>query len=338
MKVSVVLPVFNKAPWLREALDSIRAQALREFEIIAVDDASTDGSRAILEACDDPRLRIIALDRNLGPAGAAQRGHDAATGEYIARADADDVLHPDRLKEQVRFMELNPKVGASGTWMELLHEPGVLRRSPQHDQQCRAESLFRIPIFQPTAIYRRSTLLEKGIRYRDDWPRYGEDWLFQLRLLQSTEVGNLPVPLVRYRLGAQNASAAQDPFVGLRSVFSAVLEFHGLPHGDEELRWHLPAAGAFPEPLRARDIGHLKRYLIGLRRRAREQRISTEDAIGLAFHRAWDDLGFQAPRFGAAAVMAYLLRDHQPSLAKWRYLFSSLITGKRYEPPTERIR
>jgi len=338
MKVSVVLPVFNKAPWLRACIDSVLRQSFLDFELIAVDDASTDDSLAILRSYSDPRIRIIALDRNLGPAGAAQRGHDAATGEYIARADADDVLHPDRLQQQVRFMDMMPAVGASGTWMELLHEPGVLRRSARLDQHCRAQSLFRIPIFQPTAIYRRSALLENNIRYDDDWPRYGEDWLFQLRLLAATHVDNLPVPLVRYRLGAQNASAAHDPFVGLRRVFRAVLKFHGLPHGDEELRWHLPVAGAFPEPLRAGDIGSLKRYLRDLELRAQEQRISTSDAIELAFQHAWNDLGYQMPRFGSAAVMAYLLRDHQPSMAKWRYLFSSMLKGKRYEPTTERIR
>ncbi|MBK8226903.1 MAG: glycosyltransferase family 2 protein [Flavobacteriales bacterium] len=338
MKLSVVIPVFNKAPWLRECVDSVLGQSFPDFELIAVDDRSADDSLAILRSYSDPRMRIIALDRNLGPAGAAQRGHDAATGEYIVRADADDVLHRDRLQQQVRFMDTNQRVGASGTWMELLHEPGVLRRSPLHDHQCRAESLFRIPIFQPTAIYRRSTLLENSIRYEDDWPRYGEDWLFQLRLLTATRLENLPVPLVRYRLGEQNASAAHDPFSGLRRVFRAVLGFHGLPYGEEELRWHLPSAGAFPEPLRAGDIGALRRYLRTLELQAKEQRISTSEAIDLAFRKAWDDLGYQMPRFGTAAVMAYLLRDHQPSSAKWRYLFSSVLKGKRYEPPTERIR
>ena len=338
MRLSVVIPVFNKAPWLRECIDSVLAQSFQDFELIAVDDRSTDDSLAILRSYSDPRIRIIALDRNLGPACAAQRGHDAAVGEYIARADADDVLHPERLQQQVRFMDMNAEVGASGTWMELLHEPGVLRRSPQHDQQCRAESLFRIPIFQPTAIYRRSTLLENGIRYDDEWPRYGEDWLFQLRLLAVTHVENLTEPLVRYRLGAQNVSAARDPLPGLRRVFRAVLKYHGLPHGDEELRWHLPVAGAFPEPLRAGDIGTLKHYLRALEVQAKEQRISTSESIESAVQRAWNDLGYQMPRFGTAAVMAYLLRDHQPTWAKWRYLFSSVLKGKRYEPRTERIR
>ncbi|HRD51420.1 MAG TPA: glycosyltransferase family 2 protein [Flavobacteriales bacterium] len=338
MKVSVVIPVYNKAPWLRECIDSVLVQSCCDFELIAVDDRSTDESLTILRSYSDPRLRIIALDRNHGPAGAAQRGHDAATGEYIARADADDVMHPDRLKEQVRFMDSRPELGASGSWMELVHSSGEIRRSAEEDDDCRARSLFRIPIFQPTAIYRRGVLMDHRIRYEDAWPRYGEDWLFQLELLRATQVGNLPVPLVRYRLGAQNTSAAIDPFEGLRTVYRAVLANHGLLHGEDALVLHLPAAGAFPQALRSADIVAIKRYLQALKRKAKEAGLASEMALDRAFRRAWDDLGFQMPRFGISAVLAYALRDDQPTWAKWRYLISSVVKGKRYAPPTERIR
>ena len=73
MKASVVLPVYNKAPWLQECLDSVFTQTFTDFEVIAVDDASTDGSLGILEHVNDPRLRIIRLEKNIGPGGAAQR-------------------------------------------------------------------------------------------------------------------------------------------------------------------------------------------------------------------------------------------------------------------------
>lgn len=338
MKVSVVLPVFNKAPWLRASIDSVLAQTFTDFELIAVDDQSSDESLSILRSCTDPRIRIIALEQNLGPAGAAQRGHDAAVGEYIVRADADDLLLPERVQEQVRFMDARPEIGASGSWMELIHEPGVIRRGALHDDDCRARSLFHIPIFQPTAIYRRSMLLEQGVRYDDAWPRYGEDWLFQLRLLRATRIANLPLPLVRYRLGEQNTSARIDPFLGLRHVYAAVLEHHGLPHGENELQLHLPAAGAFPRPLRASDVIELKRYLFALERQAMQYELASDGAIENAFRDTWNNLGFQMPRFGLGAVLAYVLHDGRPSWSKWRYLASSVLKGKRFSPRTERIR
>jgi len=338
MKVSVVIPVHNKGPWLCACIESVLAQSFAGFELIAVDDRSTDECLSILRSFTDPRIRIIALDRNLGPAGAAQRGHDAATGEYIVRMDADDVMLPDRIARQVSFMDMQPGLGASGGWMELLDQPGVLRKSALTDRECRARSLFRIPIFQPTAIYRRTVLLDHAIQYDDDWPRYGEDWLFQLRLLRATQVANQPLPLVRYRLGAQNASSTVDSFEGMRRVFRDVLAAHGLPHGPAEMRAHLHAAGAFPDQLKAADVAAAKHYLLRLREQAAEAGLADEEALRIAFKQAWDDLGYQMPRFGARAIIAYMLRDGRPSMAKWRYLLSSLVKGARYEPMTERIR
>ena len=149
---------------------------------------------------------------------------------------------------------------------------------------------------------------------------------------------NQPEPLVRYRLGAQNASAAMDPFEGMRRVFRDVLAWHGMPHGPEELRAHLHVAGAFPEPMTPADVMAARRYLRDLCMRAMGTGLASNEALASAFRQTWNDLGFQMPRFGARAMISYLLRDGSPSLAKWRYLFSSLIKGARYEPRTERIR
>ncbi|MBK6540817.1 MAG: glycosyltransferase family 2 protein [Flavobacteriales bacterium] len=107
--VSVLIPVYNKAPFLRDCLDSVYGQTFQDFEIVAVDDASTDNSLALLKAEHDPRLRIIALPRNLGPAGAANAGIEACRGEYIVRLDADDLAVPERLAQQVAYMDAHPK-------------------------------------------------------------------------------------------------------------------------------------------------------------------------------------------------------------------------------------
>jgi glycosyltransferase involved in cell wall biosynthesis len=114
MKVSVVVPVYNKAPYLREAFDTIFGQTFHDMEVISVDDRSTDDSLSILRSFTDPRLRIIALEHNLGPSGAVQRGMDAALGEYIVRMDADDLMDPRRVERQVAYMDSEPLVGASG--------------------------------------------------------------------------------------------------------------------------------------------------------------------------------------------------------------------------------
>ena len=90
MKVSVALTVYNKAPFLNEVLESIFAQSLGDYEIVAVDDKSTDESLQVLRSIRDPRLRIIALPENLGHPGATQTAFEQSRGEYIIRCDADD--------------------------------------------------------------------------------------------------------------------------------------------------------------------------------------------------------------------------------------------------------
>ena len=99
-EVSVVVPVYNKAPYLAACLESVLAQTLPSLELICVDDGSTDGSREILDrfAERDPRVKVICHDRNRGAAAARNLGLDAANGEFVQFTDADDLLDPDALR------------------------------------------------------------------------------------------------------------------------------------------------------------------------------------------------------------------------------------------------
>jgi glycosyltransferase involved in cell wall biosynthesis len=332
MKASVVIPVYNKAPWLQECLASVLAQMRDGMEVICVDDRSTDESLQVLRGTNDPRLRIIALETNIGPAGCAQRGFDAAQGEYIVRMDADDVMHPDRIERQVAFMDAHPEIGASGSHMELLHEPGTVRRASLTDAECRAAAIFRIPLFQPSTIYRRNVLVEHGIRFQDDWPRYGEDWLFQLRLMRATRLANMDAALVRYRVTERSLASRRDDIGQQRVLFTEILRWFGLPHGDHDLRMHLNAVKCYPHPLAATDIGEMKAYLDSLRTRVRGSGLFPAELFGLELDRVWDDLAYQLPRFDRAVTFAYLRHDHRRSWTKLRYLLSSVLRARVYLP------
>ncbi|MBL7983253.1 MAG: glycosyltransferase family 2 protein [Flavobacteriales bacterium] len=331
MRVSVVLPVFNKAPFLQECLDSIFAQTHTEFELIAVDDRSTDESLAMLRAITDPRMKVIALDRNLGPAGCAQRGFDAASGEYIVRMDADDVMMPQRIARQVAFMDTHPDIGASGSHMHVLGAPYDLRKASLTDAECRAGVLFQIPVYQPASIYRTSVLREHVLRFKDDWPRYGEDWLFQLRLLQVTRVANVDAVLMQYRVGPQNSTQGRDRRADLAALFAQVLAWYQLPADDRHVAPHLHAVKVYEGGFGAKEVGELRAYLDELVRRVNEQGTFDMKVFGSRVQRVWDDLAYQLPRFDKAAWWAYLRSDRSLSVAKLRYLLSSLLTGTRYE-------
>ena len=103
--ISVVLPTYNTSvSFLREAVDSILAQTFQDFELIVIDDGSTNEAPAYLDSLTDPRIRLIRNERNLGITKSLNRGFRASRGKYIARMDGDDVSVPDRLEKQFLFI------------------------------------------------------------------------------------------------------------------------------------------------------------------------------------------------------------------------------------------
>ncbi|MDK2891503.1 MAG: hypothetical protein PWR21_2135 [Methanoculleus sp.] len=126
--VSVVIPLYNKGPYIARALDSVFAQTVRDFEVIVVDDGSTDGGAEMAGAFDDPRIRLIRQE-NRGVSAARNRGIEAARAELVAFLDADDEWMPRHLEALLRLREKYPQAGAYGT-AYLLQENGSTARVP----------------------------------------------------------------------------------------------------------------------------------------------------------------------------------------------------------------
>ncbi len=121
--VSVVLPVYNAGPTLPQALASIQLQTFHDWELIVIDDGSTNDCMAGFSASDD-RIRVVQDGRNLGLAGRLNQGIDLARGQYLARMDQDDVAYPSRLERQVEFLERNPNVDLAGTKAIVFRDEG----------------------------------------------------------------------------------------------------------------------------------------------------------------------------------------------------------------------
>lgn len=185
---------------------------MADFEILVADDASEDGTLAMLmdSARLDPRIKVIkrasawGLTRNLN----ALIG--AARGEFIARLDHDDVCEPTRLEQQVAFLRAHPDHDAVGTWARCLDESGnagELLRMPVSDSDIRRGLEISNCVIHPSVMIRRSALERLG--GYDESITYAQDYDLWLRLVESGKIANLPEPLLRYRIHSGQISAAK---------------------------------------------------------------------------------------------------------------------------------
>ena len=129
-KISVVMPAYNAAEYLDEAIRSILNQTFRDFEFIIINDGSTDDSISILDKQQklDSRIRVYHQE-NQGMIAALNRGCRLARGKYIARMDADDISLPGRLEKQLKYMERHPQIGILGTWIYSIDKNGFEKSS-----------------------------------------------------------------------------------------------------------------------------------------------------------------------------------------------------------------
>lgn len=220
-QVSVVMPVRNGARWLGEALDSVIAQTLRDWELIAVDDGSSDETPRILDefARRDERIRPIRQDA-LGLVTALNRGLAEIRSPLLARLDADDRARPERLERQVRHLAAHPEIGLLGSWAEKIDDDGSrcgrLQPATQHDELVR--TMARTNPFVHSSVTFRAELARCVGGYRPAF-QAAEDYELWLRLAEIAEVANLPEALVEYRWHSGNVTNRN----AIRQAFSVRL-------------------------------------------------------------------------------------------------------------------
>lgn len=205
--VSVVTPTYNRAASLREAIESVQAQTYPHWELIIVDDGSTDGTRQLVEQCQarDPRIRYV-HQANDGSAPARKHGIGLAQGEFIAFIDDDDLWLPDKLRRQVAFLQEHPAVAFLYTRCEVWKHGIKFEEWPGGAARPNTlYELFRsnfIPIL--TVMVRTSCL--NAIGDLDGESRFSQDYDFWLKLAQRFPFDGLQEPLAIYRIHDTNLS------------------------------------------------------------------------------------------------------------------------------------
>jgi glycosyltransferase involved in cell wall biosynthesis len=208
-QISVIMTVFNAEPHLQDAVRSVQQQTITDWELIAIDDASTDKSLTILKelADKDKRIRILQLDENRGAGAARDAAIQEARAPFIAIADADDICAPDRFVKQLAFLSSRPDVVAAGSQTTLIDAKGKqagTKTFPTDSNHLHDLMYTAIPIQLPTLMVNRAKL-PPDFSWFEGW-RYSEDTLLFFKLAQSGAIANLPDFLVQYRFHPDSTS------------------------------------------------------------------------------------------------------------------------------------
>jgi glycosyltransferase involved in cell wall biosynthesis len=195
--LSVVMPVHNALPFLEEAIRSIVSQTYRDFEFVILDDGSTDGSAEVLQAwaARDSRIRLVQAETRLGPAGSSNRVVAEARTALVARMDADDVAHPERLERQMALIAAEPEAVLIGTLWDVIDEKGRRVRAADRSRLLRVSPFA--PFSHPTILFRKDVFDAIG-GYRKEADRW-EDIDLYLRFAAAGRVLVIAEPLVTVR-------------------------------------------------------------------------------------------------------------------------------------------
>ena len=210
-QLTVLMAVYNGAPFLRTAIESILNQTYGDFHFLIIDDASTDGTRDIVRSYNDERIELLCLDRNVGQTAALNVGLRHATMPWIARMDADDYSAPSRLEEQIRALDADSSLSCLGTFgWEFRDDPSIIegiQTKPLHHAEISRVLLQGSPIIHGSIVVSTKALLDVG-GYNERY-RYSADLELYDRLLARYIAANIPKALIGLRQHPNQGSCSR---------------------------------------------------------------------------------------------------------------------------------
>lgn len=306
-EVSVVMSVWNAAPSVEGAVKSILQQTLRDFEFIIVDDGSADNTGDILRSFCDSRLRLFQNNRNLGLAASLNRGFDFATGNYIARMDADDISFPRRLERQVAFLEANHKIDVCGTWIRC-HGKGYsyLLTYPTGPDCVRASMLFANPLAHPTVCMRAEPIRRMNLRYNEAF-RVAQDYEFWARCAEHLLLDNVPRALLQYNVHSasttQTRRAVSNATAG--EIIRGQLSMLGIEASQQELlqQQHIGQGGVMES---RQELDGAERWLLKVLAVNDERKVLSHDGLRRAIAFVWYRVCMNSAPLGIWVARKYL--------------------------------
>jgi glycosyltransferase involved in cell wall biosynthesis len=241
--VSIILPCYNAERYIKECIDSVLLQTYRHFELLIIDDGSTDKTKKLIRQYKDKRIKIRYNEKNEGLVATVNKLIQWAGGKYIARIDADDMMHEMRIEKQVAFLEdlHNKNTGAVGSNHYVIDIFGHLiglKKYPATNAEIRMSMLFQNPFSNPSVMFRAETL--KQIKYSRKY-LHAEDYHIWFVLSRLCDFANIPEYLTYYRVHGANLSTSYQAKQkeSVAQLLSDQLEDCGIKYSTRQLVIHL---------------------------------------------------------------------------------------------------
>lgn len=246
---SIVIPVHNGERYIKEAIDSCINQTYKDIEIIVVDDKSEDGTLDILREYEkkDERIKILPVEKQDGLGNVINIGIRASKGKYIVRMDADDIMLPDRIQKQVRYLEEHIECVAVGGQIDIIDANSNITGHREYtltDRELRKNRFLFQPFAHPAVTLRKSTLEEIGLYPENLWKV--EDVKLFLILSTKGEFANLPDTVLKYRItyATESQSKMLDHFRKTSEMRNwAIQNLNIKPTVREYIIWNIQKVG-----------------------------------------------------------------------------------------------
>jgi glycosyltransferase involved in cell wall biosynthesis len=216
-ELSIIMPLFNSERYVGVAVESLLSQSYGDFELIIVNDCSTDGSLEVLRKYNDQRICIMHNETNQGIVFSRNKGLKAANGTFIAPFDSDDVAMPNKFNLQIGFLKKHTRLGMLGSWAKLIDENGNLLKKrwklKAKSERIPAVMFFRNYFVQSAVIMRRDAMPKHG--YRNGYDLV-EDWMMWCEIAENHPVWNFPEYLIQYRIHKHGNSQADSDLMHMK--------------------------------------------------------------------------------------------------------------------------
>lgn len=220
--VSIIMTVFNGEDFVEAAIDSCLNQTHTNFELIIIDDGSSDSTIKIIRSFKDYRIKIFINDINRGQSYSRNLGIIKSSGEYIAVMDSDDVAYPERLDTQLKYLESNPEISLCCSYADIIDENNLItgqRKLSIDENVLKLKLLFECPIIHPTVMWRKSDFIDNNLWY-DEFFVYAQDYELWSRALNYLKLGVIKESLIKFRFNHRNSISnskrkLQDKYAGI---------------------------------------------------------------------------------------------------------------------------